>query len=338
MADERVRRRLAAIAVADVVGYSRLMEVDEVGTLSALKRRRSDILQPLIRGHGGRIVKLMGDGVLMEFSSAVHAVEAALEFQARMSQANNTVAVERHIVLRIGINLGDVIGEGADLYGEGVNIAARLEALAEAGGICISAKVYEEAREKVDASFEDLGEVELKNLARPVRAYRVGAKVAQPGVSVTSNSAATKPSIVVLPFDNMNGDAGQKYLSDGITEDIITELSRFKNLTVAARHVSFQLASKEANSVQAARNIGAGYIVEGSVRRAGDRIRITAQLIDAKSGNHIWAERYDTAYLDIFVVQDKVVAAVASTLEGRMVAAAAQKKAGELASRFKPAG
>ncbi|CAN7242004.1 adenylate/guanylate cyclase domain-containing protein [Mesorhizobium sp. LjNodule214] len=323
MADERVRRRLAAIAVADVVGYSRLMEVDEVGTLAALKHRRSDILQPLIRGHGGRIVKLMGDGVLMEFSSAVHAVEAALELQTRMSQANNTVAQERHIVLRIGINLGDVIGEGSDLYGEGVNVAARLEALAEPGGICISAKVYEETRDKVDAPFEDLGEVELKNMARPVRAYRVGTKVERMGVYVTDSSAATKPSIVVLPFDNMSGDAGQQYLSDGITEDIITELSRFKNLTVAARHVSFQLASKAANSVQAARNIGANYVVEGSVRRAGDRIRITAQLIDAKSGNHIWAERYDTESLDIFVVQDEVVAAVASTLEGRMVAAAA---------------
>jgi adenylate cyclase len=257
MADERVRRRLAAIAVADVVGYSRLMEVDEVGTLAALKQRRSDILQPLIRGHGGRIVKLMGDGVLMEFSSAVHAVEAALELQTRMSQANNTVAQERHIVLRIGINLGDVIGEGSDLYGEGVNIAARLEALAEPGGVCISAKVYEETRDKVDVPFEDLGEVEPKNMARPVRAYRVGAKVEQTGVYVTNSSAATKPSIVVLPFDNMSGDAGQQYLSDGITEDIITELSRFRNLTVAARHVSFHLASTTANSVQAARNIGA---------------------------------------------------------------------------------
>ncbi|MFD1988341.1 adenylate/guanylate cyclase domain-containing protein [Mesorhizobium newzealandense] len=322
MADERVKRRLAAIALADVVGYSRLMEADEAGTLLALKQRRSQILQPLVQHYGGRIVKVMGDGVLLEFSSAVSAVEAAVELQSKMAGANETVSPERRILLRIGINLGDVIGEGLDLYGDGVNVAARLEALAEPGGICISGKVFEESNGKVAAYFTDLGEVELKNIARPIRAYRVGVNPKQAAERVEMGSAV-KPSIVVLPFDNLSGDVSEQYLSDGITEDIITELSRFRNLMVMARHASFHLASKEVNAVQAARNLGANYVVEGSVRRLGDHIRITAQLIDAKTGNHVWAERYDGESRDVFVLQDKVVAAIVMSLEGRMIASAA---------------
>ena len=323
MAGERVQRRLAAIAVADVVGYSRLMEADEAGTLAALKERRKTILEPTIRDRGGRIVKVMGDGVLIEFTSAVNAVDAALDLQARMTQANRSVAEDRHILLRIGINLGDVIGDGSDIYGDGVNIAARLEALAEPGGICVSAKIHEELRGKGDHAFADMGEVELKNIARPVRAYRVGPGSGQPDTPLAAPKLAVKPSIAVLPFDNLSGDPGQQYLSDGITEDITTELSRFRNLTVAARHASFHLASKGVNPMQAARDLGMNYFVEGSVRKAGERIRITAQLINSRTGSHVWAERYDRDAHDIFAVQDEVVAAIVTTLEGRMVAAAA---------------
>lgn len=315
MADERVKRRLAAIAVADVVGYSRMMEADEAGTLAALKERRKAILEPIVRDRGGRIVKLMGDGVLMEFTSAVNAVEAAVELQAKMAEANQSLTEHRRILLRIGINLGDVIGEGSDIYGDGVNVAARLEALAEPGGVCVSAKVHEELRGKGNAAFEDMGEVVLKNIVRPVRVYRVETSTGQVGGRAATTSAA-RPSIAVLPFDNLSGDPSQQYLSDGITEDITTELSRFKNLTVAARHASFHLARMGINPMQAARDLGANYVIEGSVRKAGERIRITAQLIDARTGNHVWAERYDRECHDIFAVQDEVVAAIVTTLEG----------------------
>ena len=317
MADENPRRRLAAIVMADVVGYSKLMEADETGTLAALKERRKAILEPVVRGRGGRIVKVLGDGALMEFASAVNAVEAALELQAKMAEANKSVPEGRHIILRVGINLGDVVGEGSDIYGDGVNVAARLEALAEPGGICVSAKIQEELRGKSDCAFEDLGEVELKNIARPVRVYRV-----RTNASPAAPTPTARPSIVVLPFDNLSGDSSQQYLSDGITEDIITELSQFRNLIVAARHSSFHLA-KGINPLQAARDLGANYVVEGSVRKAGERIRVTAQLIDASMGNHVWAERYDRESQDIFAVQDEVVAAIVTTVEGRTVAAAA---------------
>ncbi len=321
MADKNPRRRLAAIAVADVVGYSRLMEADEIGTLAALKERRKAILEPIVSGRGGRIVKIMGDGVLIEFASAVNAVEAALELQAKMAEANRSVAEDRHITLRVGINLGDVVGEGSDIYGDGVNVAARLEALAEPGGICVSAKIHAELRGKSNSTFEDMGEVDLKNIATPVRVYRL-----QTNARHLQGRAATtpRPSIVVLPFDNLSGDSGQKYLSDGITEDIITELSLFRNLAVAARHTSFHLA-KGTNPLQAARDLGASYVVEGSVRKADERIRVTAQLIETSTGNHVWAERYDRESQDIFAVQDEVVAAIAATVEGRTVAAAARQ-------------
>ncbi|THK35579.1 adenylate/guanylate cyclase domain-containing protein [Ensifer sp. MPMI2T] len=324
MANERAQRRLAAIVVADVVGYSRLMEADEAGTLAALKQRRKTILEPVVRGHEGRVIKVMGDGVLMEFASAVNAVEAALELQAKMAEANQSVTEGRHIILRVGINLGDVVGEGSDIYGDGVNVAARLEALAEPGGICVSAKINEELRGKSDCALEDMGEAQLKNIARPVRIYRLRTNASY-SQRRTATTPTAGPSIVVLPFDNLSGDSSQQYLSDGITEDVITELSRFRNLTVAARHTSFHLASKNINPLQAARDLGANYVVEGSVRKAGERIRVTAQLIDARTGNHVWAERYDREAQDIFAVQDEVVAAIVATVEGRTVAAAASQ-------------
>ena len=317
MAEQRVQRRLAAIMVADVVGYSRLMEADEAGTLAALKERRTAILQPTVRAHGGRIVKFMGDGVLVEFASAVNAVAAAIELQGKMAHANAGLPEARRIVLRIGINLGDVIGEGSDLYGDGVNIAARLEALAEPGGVCISAKVHDEMRGKGDHAFEDMGEVELKNIANPVRVFRV-ADGAVPGATGASFSLPDKPSIAVLPFTNMSGDPEQQYFSDGITEDIITELSRSRSLFVIARNSSFQFRDKAVDVRRIARDLGVRYVVEGSVRKMGSRIRITAQLIDAVPGNHLWSERFDRGIEELFDVQDELTQTIVATVAGRL--------------------
>ncbi|WP_192355664.1 adenylate/guanylate cyclase domain-containing protein [Mesorhizobium mediterraneum] len=322
MAEERIRRRLAAIMVADVVGYARLMEADEAGTLAALKDRRKTVLEPVVRSHGGRIVKLMGDGVLVEFGSAVDAVSSALELQAKMAEANDDLADERRIALRIGINLGDVIGDGADVYGEGVNIAARLEALAQPGSVCVSQNVYEQVARKVDGAFEPLGERQLKNIETPVRAYLV-----RPALVPPSKPAATseKPSIAVLPFDNMSGDPAQDYFSDGITEDIITELSRFRELMVIARNSSFAFRGKSLDAKEAGHRLGADFIVEGSVRRAGKRVRVSAQLIEVASGKHRWAERYDRNIEDIFAVQDEVVSTIVGTLVGRVASSGAEQ-------------
>lgn len=312
-------RRLAAIMVADVVGYSRLMEMDEAGTLAALRERRKTILEPVVREHSGRVVKLMGDGVLIEFASAVKAVEAAVELQRRFAEANQPVPQERGILLRIGINLGDVIGEGSDIYGDGVNIAARLEALSEPGGVCISGKVHDELRGRIEARFEDIGDQHLKNLSHPVRAFRSRIGHSQPAQQKASD-VDSRLSIAVLPFDNLSGDPAQQYVSDGITEDIITELARFKGLSVAARHASFHYAEKGNSLTEVARQLGVEFIVEGSVRKSAQRIRVTAQLIEARSGNHVWAERYDRDSQDIFTIQDQLVASIVSMLEDRMVA------------------
>ena len=317
MVEDRVRRRLAAILVADVVGYSRLVEADEAGTLAELKERWKAIVQPVVRAYGGRVVKIMGDGVLIEFASAVNAVSGALEMQEKFAAANGTLPDTRQIVLRIGINLGDIVGEGSDVYGDGVNIAARLEALAEPGGICISGKVYEEARGKVQVSFEDMGEQALKNIAAPVRAFqtRTGIPAPQPIAEVAIPS---KPSIAVLPFANMSGDPEQQYFSDGITEDIITELSRFRTLFVIARNSSFQYHEKGVDVRRVARELGVRYVVEGSVRRMGGRIRITAQLIDAVPGNHLWSERFDRDIVDLFAIQDEVTQTIVATVTDRL--------------------
>ena len=328
MTTQTANRRLAAIMVCDVVGYSRMMEADEAGTLAALKERRKAVLEPVVKAHGGRIVKVMGDGVLVEFGSAVNAVQGAIELQKKMLEANEGVAGARRIVLRIGINLGDVIGEGSDIYGEGVNIAARLEPLAEPGGICISAKVFEEVRGKIDAVIEDMGERALKNIDRSLRAYRVtsGSSAAS---APPAPSLADKPSIAVLPFENFGGNPEQEYFADGVVEEIITALSRFRQLFVIARNSSFTYKGRAVNVKQVGRELGVHYVLEGSVRRDSNRLRITGQLIDAATGAHLWADRFDGPVEDIFDLQDqvtaRVVAAIAPKIEEAEIERAKRK-------------
>jgi TolB-like protein/class 3 adenylate cyclase len=322
MAEERVQRRLAAILAADVVGYSRLMEKDEPGTMAMLKARRKQVLEPLVARHQGRIFKIVGDGVLVEFGSAVNAVRCALELQHSMAAANADLPEVRRVVLRIGVNLGDVLVEGSDLYGDGVNIAARLEAIAEPGGILVSGTTYDHVGTKINAGFDDLGAQTLKNIAQPVRAYRV---IDTPVVTVAATKTiSAKPSIAVLPFTNMSGDPEQAYFSDGITEDIITELARDRSLLVIARNSCFQFRGPSVDIAAVRQGLGVRYIVEGSVRKAGGRIRVTAQLIDAVTQSHLWAERYDRDIQDIFAVQDEVTRAIVATLRGRLVATGAE--------------
>jgi adenylate cyclase len=315
-----VERRLAAILAADVVGYTRLMGDDEAGTLAALKAHRAEFIEPKIADHKGRLVKLMGDGALVEFASVIDALACAAELQSGMAERNRQAKDGPQITFRIGINLGDVIIEGDDLYGDGVNIAARLEGLAEPGGICVSAKVRDEVSNKLALGFEDLGAQELKNVAGAIHVYRVvpqGLGADAPGGG-ESPRLPEKPSIAVLPFTNMSGDPEQEYFADGITEDIITELSRFKELSVVSRNSSFVFKNKAAAIRDVGEKLKVDYVVEGSIRRAGNRVRIAAQLIDAKSDNHIWADRYDRNMEDIFEVQDDVVQRVAGTLVGRL--------------------
>jgi adenylate cyclase len=319
MPEERAQRRLAAILAADVVGYSRLMERDEAGTLAALKTRRRNVFQPSIARHRGRIVKVMGDGVLVEFASAVDAVECAVALQEAMEAVNHDIPDDRRIVLRIGINLGDVMVEGQDLYGDGVNIAARLEALADAGSVFISQMVFSHVKGKTNLDFEDLGERSLKNMVEPVRVYRLSGPATLPtGAATAKVDLPSKPSIAVLPFVNMSDDRDQEYFSDGTTEDIITELSRFPSLLVIARNSSFQYRGKAEDLRRVGRELGARYIVEGSVRRLGTQFRITTQLIDSQTGQHLWADRYDRKIDHLFDTQDEVVRAVVGTLEHRV--------------------
>ena len=281
-----MERKLAAILAADVVGYSALMERDEKGTFARLKAHRNELLEPEIKKHHGRIFKLMGDGLLAEFGSVVDAVECAVAVQKEMAKRNDGAAPDERIDLRIGINLGDVIVEGEDIHGEGVNIAARLEALAEPGGICISAKVHDEVRGKLDCTFEDMGEQAVKNIARPVRAYRLRLGTAAESASAArpSLSLPDKPSIAVLPFQNMSGDPEQEYFADGMVEEIITALSRMRWLFVIARNSSFTYKGRAVDVKQVGRELGVRYVLEGSVRKAGNRVRITGQLIDAVDG------------------------------------------------------
>jgi adenylate cyclase len=318
-----MERRLAAIIAADVVGYSRLIEADEVGTLGALANRRTSIIEPLVAEHRGRIVKLMGDGLLIEFASAVDSVNCAIAIQRGMTGANAALPSDRAIVLRIGINLGDVVVDGLDIQGDGVNIAARLEAMAEPGGICISAGVHEQTERRVPAVFQDLGGQKLKNISRSIRVYRV----ADAGKTSPTSDAVPSPakaSIAVLPFTNMSGDPEQEYFSDGITEDIITELSRFRSLFVIARNSSFTYKGRAANVIEVGRNLGVRYVAEGSVRRAGSRVRVTAQLVDAQSGSHLWAERFDREPADIFAVQDEVTRQIVSNIAPLLAAESLQ--------------
>jgi adenylate cyclase len=316
MAENRTQRRLAAILAADVVGYSRLVEHDEAGTLAALRERRKKILNPAVARHYGRIVKVMGDGVLVEFGSAVNAVACAVELQKQFAAANEGVADDRRIVLRVGVNLGDVVVEGGDLYGDGVIIAVRLETMAEPGGICISGSVHEQILGKLEAAFDDLGLCEIKNSSKPVRVFRVktgGAEAAPAAAKLQS-----KPSIAVLPFTNMSGDPEQEYFSDGVTEDIITELSRLQSLFVIARNSSFQYRDRAVDVRRIGKELGVRYVVEGSVRKLGNRLRITAQLIDAPTGNHLWSERYDRSIDELFELQDEVTRTIVATLIGRV--------------------
>jgi TolB-like protein/class 3 adenylate cyclase/Flp pilus assembly protein TadD len=315
-----VQRRLAAILIADVVGYSRLMEADEAGTLALLRERRTSVLDPTVRENSGRIVKVMGDGVLLEFASAINAVTAALQLQRRMTEANAHLPESRHIVLRIGINLGDVIGEAQDIYGDCVNIAARLEALAEPGGVCISAKVHEEVAGKLACAFEDIGEQAVKNISRKVRAYRLRPGKADAGASPQGPDLTLpdKPSIAVLPFQNMSADPDQEYFADGIVEDIITELSRAKWLFVIDRNSSFTYKGRAVDIKQVGRELGVRYVLEGSVRKAAGRIRINGQLIDAATGAHLWANRFDGDMADIFELQDQVTQSVVGAIAPKL--------------------
>ena len=316
-----MERRLAAILAADVAGYTALMGADEAGTLRHLTGLRREILEPLINEHHGRVVKLMGDGLLVEFASVVDAVACALAWQDGVAESEAAVDKEKRLKFRIGINLGDVIVEGDDIHGDGVNIAARLEGLAEPGGICISGDAYRQAKGKVEAQFEDMGEQTLKHVAEPVRVYRIagdnsGASGAEPAREPLA--LPDKPSIAVLPFDNLSGDPEQEYFSDGVTEDIITELSRFRELFVIARNSSFSYKGKAVKVQNIATDLGIRYVLEGSVRAAGDRIRITTQLIDAETGHHIWSERYNREIADLFDLQDEIAQTVAGTVAGRL--------------------
>ena len=318
----RVGRRLAAIVAADVAGYSRLMGLDEVGTAHMLREHRS-VTDALVAKHGGRLVKSTGHGVLLEFPSVVDAVECAVAVQAVMDQRNEGVPVDRRMLFRIGINLGDILIEGDDILGDGVNIAARLEGIAEPGGICISSSAYDQVRGKVAVEFADLGEQSLKNIARPVRVYarsRHQLETAAPDVLLSFPEAGKqlplpdKPSIAVLPFQNMSGDPEQEYFADGMVEDIITALSRFKLLFVIARNSSFTYKGKSVDIKQVGRELGVRYVLEGSVRKAGGKVRITGQLIDAATGAHLWADRFDGALEDVFELQDRVTGSVVAAI------------------------
>jgi adenylate cyclase len=325
-----MERRLSAILAADVVGYSRLMEADEAGTFDRLRALRKELFEPEIAKRHGRIFKLMGDGLLAEFGSIVEAVECAVILQRTMAEHNKGVAHDQRIDVRMGINLGDVIVEGEDRHGDGVNIAARLEGLAEAGGIILSGTAYDQLKKKLDVGFEFLGERQVKNIIEPVRIYRllldpaaVGKTIGPAQKLVQSRGLGAKPSVAVLPFDNMSRDPEQQYFSDGITEDIITELSRFHSLFVIARNSSFQYRGKGLDVQQIGRELGVRYVLEGSVRRFGSRIRITAQLIDAETGAHLWADRYDRNLDDVFAIQDEVTKSIVTALPGRVDAAMA---------------
>jgi TolB-like protein/tetratricopeptide (TPR) repeat protein len=318
MTEERTQRRLAAILAADVVGYSRLMEQDEVGTLAALKARRKQLVEPLLAKYSGRIFKITGDGLLAEFGSAVDAVQCAIDLQRAMAEANAGQPEGRTIVIRIGVNLGDVIVEGSDRFGDSINIAARLESNAEPGGILLSGPTYENVKGKVNAGFDDLGTQTFKNISEPVHVYRAaGARpVAAP------KATGEKPSIAVLPFDNMSGDPAQQYFSDGIAEDIITDLSRFRSLVVVARHSSFQFRDKAVDARRIGYELGVQYVVEGSVRKSGDHLRITTQLIECAGGTHLWSERYDRSLTDLLAIQDDVVHSIVSSVAGQVSGAA----------------
>jgi TolB-like protein len=318
LATDRSERRLAAIFAGDVVGYSRLMGTDEEGTLASLNAHRREFLEPMIAEYHGRIVKRTGDGILIEFGSAVDAVQCAAQIQNGMGKRNEAIPPDKRIELRVGIHVGDIILQEGDIFGDGVNMAARLEGITEPGTICISADAYRQVRGKIDIAFEDGGEQHLKHIAQPVRVYRshAGRARVRPTLSLPD-----KPSIAVLPLQNMSGDAEQDYFADGISEDIITGLSKLRWFFVIARNSSFIYKGKAVDMRQVGRELGVRYVLEGSVRKSGSRVRITAQLIDAETGKHFWAERYDRDLIDIFALQDEITKNVVAAIEPKLLEA-----------------
>jgi adenylate cyclase len=319
-----VQRKLTAIMAADVVGFARLMELDEAGTLARLQANRREVVMPRVASYGGRVVKLMGDGSLIEFASIVSAVACAVEIQNAMAAAGEGEPVDRRIRYRIGLNLGDVIVEGDDIYGDGVNVAARLQGLAPPGGIALSASVKEQVGGKVTLVLDDLGEHSLRNIERPVRVFTIRTDALADSASPLSIDAATpdlgkRVPLCVLPFANMSGDPEQEYFSDGITEDIITDLSKVASLFVISRNTAFSFKGKSVNSAQVARQLSVKYVLEGSVRKVGGRVRITAQLVEGATAGHVWAERYDRTLEDIFALQDEISAAIVTALKVRLL-------------------
>ncbi|MET4518137.1 tetratricopeptide repeat protein [Bradyrhizobium sp. I1.7.5] len=325
----RVERRLSAILAADVAGYSRLMHSDEEATHAKLTALLADAVEPAIAEHGGRIVKNTGDGCLAEFSSAVEAVRAALQFQTRVKELTIGDVEDTRIAFRVGVNIGDVIVEPHDIFGDGVNIAARLEGIAEPGGICISSSAYDQVRGKVGVEFTDLGEQNLKNIARPVRAYAVAREGLSPvtkvGSTTPSSLSAPRLSMVVLPFANIGGDPEQDYFVDGVTESLTTDLSRINGSFVIGRHTAFTFKGKAVDLKQIGRELNVRYVLEGSVQRGGNRLRVNVQLIDAETGKHLWAERFDKPVADLFDMQDEIVSRLANTLNTQLVEAEARR-------------
>jgi TolB-like protein/tetratricopeptide (TPR) repeat protein len=315
LAGERVERRLMAILAADVAGYSRLVGADEEGTLAQWKAHWREFIDPKIKEHTGRIVRITGDGLLVEFASVLSAVRCAVEIQRAMVERNAAIPQEKRIEFRMGINVGDIIIDGTDMWGDGVNVAARLEALSEPGGICVSSRVHEDVCGRMDVAFEDTGERQLKNIARPVRVYRVRLNgTAQASAPALPN----KPSIAVLPFNNMSGDPEQEYFADGVVEEIITALSRMRWLFVIARNSSFTYKGRAVDVKHVGRELGVRYVLEGGVRKAANRVRITAQLIDAVTGTHLWADRFEGALGDIFDLQDQVTGSVVGAIAPKL--------------------
>jgi adenylate cyclase len=314
-------RRLAAILAADVVGYSRLMANDEAGTLARLKQLRAEVLEPKILEHDGRIVKLTGDGLLAEFPSVVNAVGCSVEMQRALQERTGDLPAAQRLEFRMGVNLGDVIVDGDDIYGDGVNVAARLESIAEPGGIAVSGWVRDHIGNRLGVAFADRGEQQLKNIERPVHIYSVllDDSAGQKANDKKTNDRGTKPSIAVLPFTNMSGDPEQEYFSDGITEDIITDLSQVSGLSVTARHSAFSYKGKPAKVQQIGRELGVAFVVEGSVRKVGTRVRVTGQLADCKDGSHLWAERFDRDLTDIFAIQDEIAHAIVDQLKIKLL-------------------
>jgi adenylate cyclase len=322
--EERVERRLAAIFAGDIAGYSRLMGADEEGTLRQLKAHRKELVDPKITEHRGRVVKTTGDGMLVEFVSVVDAVRCAVDIQRGMAERNSDLPADKRIEFRVGINVGDIISDSNDIYGDGVNVAARLEALADPGGIMVSRTVHDQVRDKLSFGFKDMGEQPVKNIARPVGVYQVSLIENTAPIAVkdaTEGSSAKRPSIAVLPFANISGDPEQEYFADGISEDIIAGLSKLRWFFVIARNSSFTYKGNAVDVKRVSRELGVRYVLEGSVRKGGNRVRITAQLIDASTGNHIWADRYDGDLTDVFALQDEITKKVVAAIEPKLLEA-----------------